>query len=260
MTKSLKILIIFLLFCQISGKALASGDDNSPKFNFNDDYQGEDNFKIGNDQIIYDPFEPFNRKVFAINETLDKYFAEPVVKEYRKQVPRPIRNSVRSFLNNLSAPFSVINSLLQGDGHNAMASFSSFLINSTVGIAGIFDVAGDKNIQYNQEDFGQTLAKYGSGSGPYLVLPVVGPSNLRDFTGFVTEKLVNPLTFNALDIGGKRELVNSHISLFLALSSGIDTRESLIEVLDDMRKNSFDTYATIRSAYLQRRKSLTQNK
>jgi phospholipid-binding lipoprotein MlaA len=258
MIQKLTILITTLFICCFTQPSLAQQEEEL-QFNFSDNYEGEDNFKTNNREFVYDPFEKVNRKIFAFNETLDQYFAEPVVREYRKRVPRKVRNSVGNFLDNLSAPISVVNSLLQGNGRNAMASFSSFLINTTIGIGGLFDIAGYRNITYNPEDFGQTFAKYGSNTGPYLVLPILGPSNVRDFSGFIVEKAVNPLNFNILKIGGKKELIHNETSLSISLSSGIDTRENLIEVLEDMRRNSFDTYATMRSAYLQTRKSLSEN-
>ncbi|MFT6220237.1 MAG: phospholipid-binding lipoprotein MlaA [Myxococcota bacterium] len=236
----------------------ASSQDVDLQFNFDDEYQGE--ASAGKeDGLIYDPFEKVNRKIFSFNEVLDKKIAVPIIKKYIQYIPSQIRESIHNFTNNISTPFSVINSLLQGEGENAMASFSSFLINTTVGIGGIFDMAKNKKIQYNQEDFGQTFGKYGVGSGPYLVIPFLGPSNVRDLSGFATKQLINPLSFNALKLGGSKDLVNDNFFTYLSVSKIIDTRVRLIDIVDDVRKNSFDVYATMRSAFLQRRKALILN-
>ncbi len=254
-------LLIFLL-CNLlffNGETLATPINNTKsQFNFDEDYQGEDVGKKS-DQTISDPFESVNRQVFAFNELVDKNILLPVVRQYHKSIPQPIRTSVSNFVSNISAPFSVVNSLIQGDGTNAMASFSSFLINSTIGVVGLFDVAGQKKIKYKTEDLGQSFGKYGSKAGPYLVIPFLGPSSVRDFSGLVVETAVNPISFNGFEVGGKRDLIGDEIAISMALSNAITTRESLIEVVDDIRKNSFDPYSTIRSAYLQRRQSLILN-
>jgi len=209
---------------------------------------------------IYDPLERVNRKIFAFNEVFDRYFFEHVARGYRDYVPKPVRTSIGSFLHNLSLPIVFVNSVFQGDLNNSLASFSTFLINSTIGIGGLFDVAKNKNIKYSNEDFGQTFAKYKVGDGPYLVIPFFGPSNLRDATGSVIGKLVDPLAFNMLEFGGSRELIENREAFALAGMTAIDTREGLLDVVDDVRKNSFDGYATIRSAYIQKRNSLINNK
>lgn len=261
---------MMLLFCSTSYNVLAAEINSAPKFNFDDNYQEgeqeakgakEDDLKDqkNSSQDVYDPFEKFNRKIFAFNETMDKYVALPVVRGYEKSVPEPIRNSVHNFITNLYSPLTVINSLLQGNATNAMASFSSFLINTTVGIGGIFDVANKKNIHYQKEDLGQTLGSYGSKPGPYLVIPILGPSDLRDFSGFAVEELVNPLSFNVGKVGHTNDLISIDASVALTLADGIDTRESFVDIIDDIRKNSFDVYATMRSAYLQNRNSLILN-
>jgi phospholipid-binding lipoprotein MlaA len=249
-----------LLFCSLLFFGEQSFANNTnPQFNFDDNYGGEE-ISHESHQTIYDPFEVVNRKVFAFNELLDKKVSLPVIRQYRKHIPERVRTSVTNLVNNLSAPFSVVNSLIQGDGQNAMASFSSFLINSTVGVVGLFDVAGDKKIKYNEEDFGQSLGKYCSKAGPYLVIPFLGPSNVRDFSGFVAEKIISPLAFNSFEVGNKRDLIGEELAISLSLVNGISIRDSLIEVVDDIRKNSFDPYSTMRSAYLQRRESLILNK
>lgn len=254
-----KKLIFFLLFCIFSSNVLA--EEKAAKFNFDEDYQGEETLSQTNaEKLVYDPLEVINRPIFQFNEGVDKYFLLPITRQYKKYTPDRVRESVHNFINNISAPFSVINSLLQGDGTNAMASFSSFLINTTVGLGGLFDFAGTKKITYNREDLGQTLGVYGLGSGPYLVVPFIGPNDLRDFSGLATTAAVSPIAFNYLEIGGKRELIDASITVSINAADALDIRTGLIDIVDDMRKNSFDLYATARSAYLQRREALITNK
>ena len=202
---------------------------------------------------IYDPYEKFNRKIYAFNDAFDRYFFEHIAKAYRRGVPKKARNKIHDFLNNLSLPISAMNSLIQGNVNNALATTSNFLINSTVGLVGLFDIAEEKGIFYKKEDFGQTLGHYGVGSGAYLMIPFLGPSSTRDISGWLTDKGVDPLGFNLLEFGGKENLVEADYRITLAIMSGIDTREGLIDIIDDIRKDSFDPYATIRSAYLQKR-------
>ena len=218
-----------------------------------DDYKSENEFEI------YDPFEKYNRKIYAFNDTLDRYFLEHVAKAYRVGFHPKIRSSIRNFLTNLTLPLSAANSLLQGKLDNGLATFSNFLINSTIGLGGIFDVAGNKGIKYKPEDFGQTLGHYGSGSGAYLMIPLLGPSSNRDFSGWIVDKSVDPIGFNALKIDQHDELLKNEYRFGIAGASAIDTREKLIDIIDGIREDSFDPYATIRSAYLQKRISEIKN-
>ena len=218
--------------------------------NYKDEFEDYENENLSE---IYDPLEKINRKIFTFNDYLDLYLIEHLANFYRQSVPKPARNSVRNFLTNLSAPISSVNSFLQGKVDNGLSTFSSFLINSTIGVGGLFDVASQKGIRYKSEDFGQTLGNYGVGSGAYLVIPIFGPNSTRDFGGFLVDKSVSPLDFNLLKIGGSENLVEANYRIGLAVIGGVDKRESLIDILNSIRKESFDPYATIRSAYLQKR-------
>lgn len=226
------------------------------KFESEEEFETYENADV---KEIYDPYEKLNRKIYAFNDSFDRYLFEPISKAYRTGVPKPARNGIRNFLTNLSLPVSALNSFLQGKMDNGLATFSNFLINSTIGIGGLFNVAGEKEIRYKSEDFGQTLGSYGSGSGAYLVIPFLGPSSTRDFSGWLTDKAVNPLGLNAFNVGDKRNLMEIEYRIGLIVASGIDTRESLIDIIDDLRQDSFDPYATIRSAYLQKRSTDIQN-
>jgi phospholipid-binding lipoprotein MlaA len=207
---------------------------------------------------IHDPWEKMNRKIYNFNDTLDRYVVEHVAKFYRDSVPRPARQSIRNFLSNAGLPISALNSLLQGKVDNTLATVSHFLINTTIGLAGFFDVAGEKGIFYKKEDFGQTLGRYGMNYGIYLVIPIAGPSSTRDFTGWVTDKGLGTIGFNHIQIGGS-ERVKLEYRIALTVFGGIDTRESLIDTIDDIRRESFDPYATVRSAYLQKRDNEIKN-
>lgn len=256
--KLLPILVILQIIVPIAAKAQ---NQTLPlqKAMLDQDYYDEEEFEsyesISNTPQIYDPLEKYNRKIYAFNDAFDRYFFEHVAKLYRRGFPRPIRKSIRNFLVNISLPISAINSFAQGKTDNGLATLSNFIINSTIGIFGIFDVAGEKNIHYNKEDFGQTLGHYGTGSGAYLMIPILGPSSTRDFSGWAIDKSVDPLGFNLAEIGNDRDLVDNQYRIGLTIASGIDSRENLIDIIDSVRHDSFDPYATIRSAYLQKRKN-----
>ena len=205
-----------------------------------------------------DPFEKINRKIFVFNDNFDKYFFEHVARTYRLVIPKKARSSIRNFLNNISIPITVVNSLAQGKVDNSLASVSNFLINSTIGVFGIFDVADAHGIHYKKEDFGQTLGHYGVGSGAYLVIPFRGPSSTRDFSGWILDNSISPTGFNHLKVGQKENYIADRYRIGLGLMSAVDSRESLLNVIDDIRKDSFDPYVTIRSAYFQNRKANIQ--
>ena len=128
---------------------------------------------------VYDPIEPFNRAIFSFNNAADKIILEPVSKGYKK-LPSPLQTGISNFLSNLRMPLVVVNQLLQGQGKNASESTGRFLVNSTIGVFGLIDVADKIGLEEKQEDFGQTLATWGVGDGFYIVLPLFGPSNVRD--------------------------------------------------------------------------------
>ena len=220
---------------------------------YDDDFfELEDDF--GNDEetlIIYDPLENFNRKIFYFNEKTDKYIMKPINKSYRFITPKIVRKSINNFISNLSRPFDVINSLIQGNIANARSSFSSFLINSTIGLFGIFDIAKSKNIKFKEKSFGDSLAYYNIPRGPYLILPFLGPSDVRNFSGLLTENLIDPLSINAFKIGNSGDLIKDTYTYQLTTIKIIDQYDQIADLLAETRKDSFDLYATIRAAYLQ---------
>jgi phospholipid-binding lipoprotein MlaA len=148
---------------------------------------------------VNDPFEPFNRKVFAFNEAADKAVIGPVTDVYVAATPKIARDGVSNVLGNLNSPVIFANDVLQGEPERAAETFYRFLVNSTVGVLGVFDPAGYFGVEKHSEDFGQTLAVWGVGEGPYIVLPLMGPSNLRDTTGFGVDAVIDPLNWGEID-------------------------------------------------------------
>lgn len=208
---------------------------------------------------IHDPFENYNRKIYKFNDTIDKYFFEHLARSYRKTIPKPARSSFRNFLDNMTLPLSAINSIAQGKIDNGLATFSTFLINSTLGVGGFFDIARKKGINYEREDFGQTLGYWGFSSDNFLMLPFFGPSNFRDFVGFSVDRTIDPLGFNVLQVGGDANFIDGGKRIFNTAFKVVDNREELLDIIDNIRQDSFDPYATIRSAYLQRRLAQIEN-
>ena len=200
-----------------------------------------------------DPWENLNRGTFAFNQKFDKYLLSPVAKGYRFIFPSEIRTGVRNFLSNLSEPWTSINSILQGDFTNTGNAIARFLINSTAGILGIFDVATEIGFEKQKEDFGQTLAVHGVGPGPYLMLPFLGPSTLRDALGKITSLYADPVTL-ALERNDKDQWIWSGMAV-----KGVDFREQNLEKIDNLNATSVDFYATLRSLYLERRSSMIRN-
>lgn len=239
------LLTIFLVFIAVSAKAQGTDAEFENEFS-----KFENEISKGS---VNDPLEKYNRRIFTFNETVDKYFFEKVARNYRRIVPKPARNCFRNFLNNLNMPLSAFNSFAQGKGENGFAAISSFLINSTLGIGGLFEIAKVKGIKHEPEDFGQTLGYYGLESNIYLVLPFFGPNNLRDLGGGIVDRSIDPLSFNLLEIGGKSDFIEDRYRIANTALGVIDTREELLDIIDNIRKDSFDPYATFRSAYLQRR-------
>lgn len=196
-----------------------------------------------------DPFEDANRKIFEFNQIVDRNVIVPAAKAYRTALPDPVRDSVRDFLNNLREPLVFVNDTLQGQFGRAGTTVARFVINSTIGIGGVVDVAGRWGIPYHEEDLGLTLGAWGVPEGPYIVVPVLGPSTPRDLGGQIAEGFGDP--FNNLVTGNPWTLY--WIPFVRGGVSGIDQRSRYIETLADIERTSLDYYATIRSLYRQRR-------
>jgi len=200
-----------------------------------------------------DPLEGMNRGIYKFNDVADKALIKPVATVYKTITPSPIRTGFNNFFSNLGSITTVLNDLFQFKFANAFTDAGRFVINSTFGIAGFIDVAGMDNIERHKEDFGQTLGYWGVGSGPYLVLPIFGPSSVRDTTGMLFDTVTtDPITYTH-NIGEVR-LHNQ-----LRLAQLIDKRTELLTATDLIDEASLDPYAFMRDAYLQRRASLVQD-
>jgi len=202
---------------------------------------------------INDPLEPFNRGVFAFNNVLDRFLIEPVARIYNAMFPDFFRDGVQNFMRNLRSPLIVGNNVLQGDFKGAGIATARFAINTTAGIGGLIDVAAAQGLEYQPEDFGQTLAVWGFGDGFYLVLPLLGPTTLRDGTGLVVDAFADPVRLYAFN----RD--EEWIYYTRGLVEGLDTRARLVRAVEDLRRNSLDYYATVRSAYAQKRRALIRD-
>jgi phospholipid-binding lipoprotein MlaA len=206
--------------------------------------------KTGNDQGINDPLENLNRTTLKINDAADKAILLPIAKGYRAVTPEAGRTVVSNFLRNLNSPVIIGNELLQGDLEGAGNATARAVINTLAGFGGILDLAEQGGIEYEPEDFGQTLAIWGVGDGAYVMLPLLGPSTLRDASGRLVDSYADPLRIYLSNVDKK------HIHYSRTGANVVAQREELIEVIDDLRRNSFDYYAAMRSAYYQHRKAL----
>jgi phospholipid-binding lipoprotein MlaA len=186
--------------------------------------------------------------VYKFNDALDRGVARPVARTYVRVVPSPIRTGVRNFFANLRTPTAMVNDALQGKFLAAANDLGRFVFNSTVGLGGLLDPATPAGLQHNEDDFGRTLGHWGVHPGPFVELPLLGPSDLRDAPSKVVDAYTNPLQY----------VHNDYVKYGLYLPDLIDTRANLLP-LDATLKNVFDPYAFIRDAYLQRRAYLVSD-
>ena len=236
----ISILILFIsfnLFAAASDEVKTSSDDFETTT-----YEDE----------IYDPLEGINRTIFGFNNVADRVILEPVAKGYKK-LPSPIQSGIGNFLNNLKLPLAAVNQLLQGQGKNAAESSGRFLVNSTIGIFGFIDVADNIGLEQKEEDFGQTLSTWGIGDGFYIVLPLFGPSNLRDSTGMLMTMTTDPINAYAVNQG------EAWVIPLKTAANAIDQRSQIIDEVNALRDNSVDYYAAVRSSYYQNRKAAILN-
>ena len=203
-------------------------------------------------QEINDPFEPFNRVMFNATLIVDKAVFRPTAIVYRAVVPEPVRDLFRNFLNNLDSPIILTNDVLQGDLGRAKITLVRAAVNTTVGIGGLFDVADRWGFPRHREDFGQTLATYGLGEGPYLFIPLFGPANPRDLVGYGADLFFQPLTY--VRWGDKWYVPYARYGV-----DYLDLRARNIETLDEIEQTSIDYYASVRSLYRQSRNNEINN-
>ncbi|MDD3287635.1 MAG: VacJ family lipoprotein [Alphaproteobacteria bacterium] len=201
-------------------------------------------------KAMNDPLEPTNRYVFEFNDFLDRLLIAPLAGLYRATVPPPIRERVANILSNMSEPVIFANNLLQGDLHKAGITAKRFAANTVVGVGGVFEVANDWNLPQQHGDFGQTLYTWGAGSGPYIVLPLFGPSNVRDAVGLGVDTLMSPWKYAVATGGATTE---DTFMITDTAASALTRREAVLEAYDSLKEGSLDFYAQMRSVYRQHR-------
>jgi phospholipid-binding lipoprotein MlaA len=200
-----------------------------------------------------DPLEPMNRYFFEINHVLDELILKPFAGYYHTALPQFAQDGVRNAMRNLHSPTIFANDMFQGSFNRGGTTAGRFFINSTIGLAGLFDVADSFGLKYHDEDFGQTLGWYKVGEGPYLMLPILGPSNPRDLTGRAVDYALDPLTWVGYIYNvGWINPVRSGLE-------GLDTRARNMQAIEELQKGSVDFYATIRSLYRQHRNDAIRN-
>ncbi len=190
---------------------------------------------------IIDPYEKFNRAMFQVNLTLDHTILKPVSTLYKKTMPAWGRDRVTDFISNLKSPLTILNNTIQGDGGSAFRAFWRFFINTTFGLGGVLDFASGFGLEERRQVFGDSFAYYGVDYGAYLMLPVIGPTTIRDATGKVYDAILDP-----------NNLVLSRDQLIaLYTANTITTRADYLDITNSMEENSLDYYAQIRSMYIQ---------
>jgi len=239
-----KIVIIYLISIMLSSNVSAGTD-------------GESSLSK-KAKPIKDCFESLNRATFSLNQGLDKVIFKPVAKGYRS-LPSPVRTGTNNVLVNLSSLITIPNNILQGEFKTAGVNTGRFVINTTVGILGIFNVAEKIGFsEYEKEDYGQTFGVWGVGAGCYVVLPVLGPSTVRDTAGSFMNVLGGDPWYN-VSYHGNNEYLSKSDYMVTKVLTGVDFRAKNLEFIDNLEKNSMDFYASVRSLYLQDRQRKIAN-
>ena len=200
-------------------------------------------------QETNDPLEPTNRVFYAINNGLDTVLLRPLALAYRFAVPSPVRDGVHNVLSNIGTPVQLSNDVLEGKPRRAGDTTMRFLINTTVGVGGFFDVAKKWGYPDHDADFGMTLALWGVPEGPFLFLPVLGPTDPRDATGFAADIALDPFTW----MGPPSSTALTAFKWSRYGLNAVDSRERVLDALDSIKKTALDPYATFRSLYRQHR-------
>jgi len=246
-----KLLSIFLIivFSQFQlGGVLADSDGNIELIKKNNN----------NNEEVTDCFETLNRGIFAFNQGLDKVFFKPIARGYRT-LPQPIRSGTSNVLGNLTNVVTIPNNVLQGQFKDAGVNSLRLAINTTLGIGGIFDVASYYGLKKrDKEDYGQTLGAWGFGEGCYFVLPVLGPTTVRDSIGSLANVMGGDAWYN-VTVANDTRYFNEADYWLSRLTAGVDFRAKNLESFDSLEKTSLDLYASIRSLYLQDRQRKIQN-
>ncbi|MEM7006145.1 MAG: VacJ family lipoprotein [Pseudomonadota bacterium] len=203
--------------------------------------------RVNSDDPTYDPFEPLNRQVFGFNNAVDRVFLGPVARGYINTVPEPARDGVSNALANFNAPTTFANDVLQAKPQRAAETFTRFLINSTIGLGGLFDVAGagENGIKPHREDFGQTLGYWGVPSGAYFVAPFLGPTNLRDTVGGFADNVFNPYVW--LEFSASSTL-DTYLQVGQTVVVAIDARAQFNDAFESLNRQP-EPYTALRRAY-----------
>ena len=247
--KKLFSIVILILFSQFQMLSAVAGSDGETEISSNNN---------NNQAEVKDCFETINRGVFAFNQGLDKAVFKPLAKGYRK-LPQPVRSGTSNVISNLGNVVTIPNNILQGQMKDASMNSLRLIINSTFGIAGIFDVASYYGIEKrDKEDYGQTLGTWGVGEGCYFVLPVLGPSTVRDSIGSLVNVMGGDAWYN-VTVANDTQYFNEADYYLSRITSGVDFRAKNLESFDSLEKTSIDLYASIRSLYLQDRQRKIQN-
>tara|TARA_B100000959_G_scaffold28752_1_gene27698 strand:- start:9 stop:803 length:795 start_codon:yes stop_codon:yes gene_type:complete len=246
--KKLFSIVIVILFSQFQVLNAIAGSDG----------EVEISSKKNNNQVVKDCFESVNRVTFAFNQGLDKIIFKPLAKGYRK-LPQPIRSGTSNVINNLGNVVTIPNNILQGQMKDASVNSLRLIINSTLGIAGIFDVASYYGLEKrDREDYGQTLGAWGVGEGCYFILPVLGPTTVRDSIGSLANVAGGDAWYN-VTVANDTQYFNEADYYLSQLLSGVDFRAKNLESFDSLENTSIDLYASIRSLYLQDRQRKIKN-
>jgi phospholipid-binding lipoprotein MlaA len=225
----------------------------SPSYSFNSVLQDVDAAQEVEETVfVNDPLEDLNRSVFNFNQDFDTYILNPLAEVYDEGLPDEIKDRVHSILSHLNIPLIFVHDVLQAEGEQSIDSLARFLINSTLGLGGLFDPAAELfDIQSHMSDFGQTLGKYGVDKGAYLMIPILGPSTVRDFTGKVLDFIIDPMNYLA------RRKHASYLTYTRAAINGIDARVNAKALWTRINK-AHDPYLTLQSIYRQNREFMIQ--
>jgi phospholipid-binding lipoprotein MlaA len=202
----------------------------------------------------HDPLEPYNRSVMKLNSGLTKILIKPVVTVYRALLPKPIRQAVANISSNAKAPLIFAHDVLQGEGHRATQTLGRFAMNSTVGLGGTFDIASKAGVPAHEEDAGQTFARWGVPAGPYLMLPLLGPSTFRDTAGFAADMFADPLRY--VERGNN---VADNVKTGLTIGGALTQLDQNVDRLGELQRGSVDPYIALREAYFQYRQAAIEN-
>lgn len=203
---------------------------------------------ISDAATINDPLEPFNRVIYAVNGVIDGIIVKPLAIAYRLGLPEPVRDSVGNIIRNLKSPITFTNHLLQGEPGRAVTSLGRFVVNTTVGILGFFDAATELGLPGEETSFSETLGVWEVNSGPYLIVPVIGPSSARGLVGMGGDYFMQPYNYY---FNGDSQHGDSWVPVAISGVDAVHQRNLVLETVDDVVANSADPYATFRSAYFQ---------